>query len=82
METIGLFFSELPMWAQVVILVVLLLPALIHAVEALRKAFLPRDPRPPHPRPFYHELGPHQQQVLRQQSRRKVVRSTRNNLMM
>lgn len=82
METIGLFFSELPMWAQVVILAVLLLPALIHAVEVLRKIFPPRDPNPPHPRPFYRELGPHQQRVLHQQSRRKVVRSTRNNLMM
>lgn len=79
METIGLFFSELPMWAQVAILTVLLLPALIRAVEALRKAFLSHDPHLSHPRPFYHELSPHQQHVLRQQSRRKVIRSARND---
>jgi hypothetical protein len=69
------------MWAQVVILAVLLLPALIRVVEALRKAFLPRNPRPSYPRPFYHELGSSQQHVLRQQSHRKVARSARDGFM-
>ena len=82
MNTIGLVFSSFPLWGQVVILIVLLLPVFIDAVEALRKVFRPRRSRPPHLRSFYREIGPHQQHVLRQQSRRKVVRSPRHDLMM
>lgn len=69
METLGLLFTYFPLWAQVVILIVLLLPALIQAVEALVRALAPRRQPLSRPRPFYHDS--HRQPVLRQQLRRK-----------
>ena len=69
METLGLLFTYFPLWAQVVILIVLLLPALIQAVEALVRALAPRRQPLSRPRPFYHDSQ--RQPVLRQQLRRK-----------
>lgn len=71
METPSLVFQYVPLWAQVVILSVLLLPALVQAVEALIRALVPRHPRPPHPRPFYRGLASQRPQIQRQQLRRK-----------
>ena len=69
METLGLLFTYFPLWAQVVILIVLLLPALIQAVEALVRVLAPRRQPLSHPRPFYRDSQ--RQLVLRQQLRRK-----------
>lgn len=71
METPGLLFQYFPLWAQVVVLIVLLLPALIQAVEVLVRVLFPRHSRPPHPRPFYRDRDSQRQQVQRQQLRRK-----------
>jgi hypothetical protein len=71
LEPSSLVFPYVPLWAQVVILTVLLLPALVQAVEALIRALVPRRPHPPHPRPFYRARDSQQRQVLRQQLRRK-----------
>ena len=71
METPGLLFQYFPLWAQIVIVIVLLLPALIQAVAGLIRALFPRHPRPPRPRPFYRNLASQHQQVQRQQLRRK-----------
>src|SRR2546421_11237104 len=69
LEPPGLLFQYFPLWAQVAILIVVLLPALVQAVEALIRVLVPRHPRPPRPRPFYRDSR--QQPVLRQQVRRK-----------
>lgn len=71
METPGLLFQYVPLWAQVVILIVILLPALLQAVVALIRALVPPHSGPPQPRPFYRYPDSRQRQVLRQQVRRK-----------
>lgn len=70
METPGLLFQYVPLWAQVVILMVVLLPALVQAAVALIRELFPRHPHP-RPRPFYRNLDSPQQLVLRQRLRRK-----------
>ena len=69
LETPGLLFQYFPLWAQVVILIVVLLPALVQAVEALIRALVPRHPRLPHSRPFYYDAQ--QRQIRCQQVRRR-----------
>lgn len=68
MEPLGLLFQYFPVWAQVAILIVVLLPALIQTIEALIRAFSPRPPRSSHPHPYHDSRKP---LVLRQQLRRK-----------
>jgi hypothetical protein len=71
LETASLLFQYVPLWAQVVILIVVLLPALVQAAVALIRALVPRHPHPPQPRPFYRTLDSRQRQTLRQQVRSK-----------
>lgn len=66
METIGLLFQYVPLWAQITILIVLLLSACMQIVEALIRAFVPHHPRSLRSRPVFHASRP----VRRRHARR------------
>ena len=75
MDMISLVFSSLPFWAQVVILVVLLLPALKEAIQAMHKVFPRHGSRSPLPRSLYRRVDPYQQRLLLRQLRTRRVPS-------